>query len=405
MSSFDAVQFARDLQGAESLAELIAIWLRELNAKGLEIQRFNLGMRTLHPQIASQIFLWNAKDEAATNLNVNTIDNSESHYHGFKIINRGFPLSDLNSKELQSSPIPKILRELVTFHFYLPDFSTDYPFPILKDLAERKMTGYLALPILEQNRSQVFVSFANSKPNGIDPNERALIEETAMLFGLIWNSAAKVEMFTRLMQLYLGPITAGNLLAGQVERGDVRELEAVLWFSDIRDYTGLTLNHPPEDVIAWLNEYYDLQINLIHRAGGEVLKLMGDGLLAVFPLRSQIDFTPVKEKVMTAVRLSHKLMERGNRTRVANGLPRIEHGIGLHVGKVQYGNIGARDRLDFTVIGSDVNLTSRIAAMCAQLQEKAVFSNAFTDGFPEKFTSLNKHKLKGVPQETELFKR
>jgi adenylate cyclase len=194
------------------------------------------------------------------------------------------------------------------------------------------------------------------------------------------------------------------VLAGNISRGVTNWLHAVLWFSDLREFTELSERVTPGEIIAFLNEYADVVISAIHDAGGDVLKLTGDGILAIFASEDSARACEAALKAERAMRarLAELIAQRKAAGKAATGVY-----LGLHIGDVFYGNIGSRDRLDFTVIGPAVNEVCRVAEMCRSERQPTLMTSAFMDAaaVPERsrMVSVGRFALRGVERVQELF--
>jgi adenylate cyclase len=207
-----------------------------------------------------------------------------------------------------------------------------------------------------------------------------------------------------LMETYLGRDAGRRVLSGRIERGVADRIAAVLWYSDLRHFTQVADQVEPELLIPFLNDYADAIISSIHEAGGDVLKLIGDGILAVFQAEDPQEACGCALK---ARRLARCRLEALNRDRSSRGLPVTTAYLGLHIGDVFYGNIGSQDRLDFTVVGPAVNEVSRIAALCGSIEQEVLVSTAFcAAAAPEDradFVSVGRFALRGVARPQELY--
>ena len=203
------------------------------------------------------------------------------------------------------------------------------------------------------------------------------------------------------METYLGRDAGRRVLAGRIVRGIAEQIDAVIWFSDLRGFTRIT-DTEPEQVIPLLNEYADAIVSSIHENGGDVLKLIGDGTLAIFTAEDRMHACSAALAATIAAR--RRVAELKQR-RAADGKPVTDMYLGLHVGKVFYGNIGSRERLDFTVIGPAVNEASRIAAMCRSVDQPVLVSAAFArvGDMKRRLVSVGRYALRGVSQPQELF--
>jgi adenylate cyclase len=206
-----------------------------------------------------------------------------------------------------------------------------------------------------------------------------------------------------LLGAYLGPKTANVVLAGTIERGDVREIEAAIWFSDLRGFTPMSAKIPSSELIAWLNEYFAAVGRAIVRHDGEILKFIGDAILAVWPVSSSRSREATCHAALAAARDANRELDALNAERLRAGRPALQHGIGLHVGSAQYGNIGAEGRLDFTVIGSAVNTASRLESVCAKLSRRVIASADFAACAGAELVSLGTATLKGVDEPQDVF--
>jgi adenylate cyclase len=193
------------------------------------------------------------------------------------------------------------------------------------------------------------------------------------------------------------------VLAGRIARGVTDQIEAVLWFSDLRSYTRISDSAAPEENIPMLNDYADAIISAIHDRGGDVLKLIGDGTLAIFPVE---DRGEACRTALAAAEAARRTVAAVSRRRAEANLPMTDMYLGLHVGKVFYGNIGSEERLDFTVVGPAVNEVSRIASMCRSVDQPLLVSSAFASALGEpsrRLVSVGRYALRGVARAQDLF--
>ena len=188
-----------------------------------------------------------------------------------------------------------------------------------------------------------------------------------------------------------------------IRRGDGEEIRAVLWFSDLRDFTGLNERLPPDQVLELLNNYFQLVGDALAKHGGEILKFIGDGVMAYFPAEDALFMPMVTAAALDAARQLIDDAEAANEARATGGAEPMRFGIGLHVGTVTFGNIGTEDRLDFTVIGSAVNRAARLEGLTKALGVRVCASAEFNQDCPRPMKSLGKHRLRGVREPVEIF--
>jgi adenylate cyclase len=283
-------------------------------------------------------------------------------------------------------------RKTMRWRLDVPDEQLAYP--MLREFKAQGCTDYMMVPFRSAMDEQPWISLATKAPGGFSDEHVRRIE--AACVHMAWKTRLAIaEIATRsLLQVYLGPNAADQVMAGQFRRGRSTAIKAVIWFCDLRGFTALGDRLPAAELVATLDRYFELVAAPIEEHGGEVLKFVGDAVLAVFPCAGQ----PAKAAAgaWSAAR------------KVLSGLDQLaplKMGIALHVGEVLYGNIGGRSRLDFTVIGPAVNEASRVEALCKELGTPLLVTGAFVDvlGSPEQVRSLGLQTLRGVSRQTELF--
>ena len=239
-------------------------------------------------------------------------------------------------------------------------------------------------------------------PSGFDDRDVEALRRLTPHLALAIKSASLARIAHTLVETYLGRDAGRQVLSGRIVRGVADRIEAVLWFSDLRGFTRIADRSDPDQVIPLLNDYADVIISAIHDAGGDVLKLIGDGILAIFTPGDRAQACAA----LDAAAAARAGLASLNARRSAEGLPVTDMYLGLGVGEVFYGNIGSKERLDFTVIGPAVNEVSRIAAMCASIDQPLLISSAFAAAAGEdrsRFVSVGRYALRGVRRPQELF--
>ena len=192
-------------------------------------------------------------------------------------------------------------------------------------------------------------------------------------------------------------------MSGKVRRGDGEVIDAVMWFSDLRDFTPLTESLPPERLLGMLNAYFELVAAAVTARGGEILRFIGDAMLIVFPVSSATSPRAACEAALDGARDAYASLAALNHRRRRAGEPMIRFGVGLHVGEVIYGNVGAPDRLDFTVMGPAVNRTARLESLTKTLGPPLLMSSEFAAQIRAGIHSLGQHAMKGVAERQEVF--
>jgi adenylate cyclase len=283
-------------------------------------------------------------------------------------------------------------RATMRWRLEVPDEQLEYP--MLREFKAQGGTDYVMVPFRSAMGEQPWVSLATKAPGGFSDEHFRRIEGACL--HMAWKTRLAIaENATRsLLQVYLGPNAADQVMAGQFRRGRSVAIRAVIWFCDLRGFTALGDRLPAAELVATLDRYFELVAAPIEEHGGEVLKFVGDAVLAVFPCEGD----PAKAAA-GAWRAAGKVLSELDR------LAPLKMGIALHVGEVLYGNIGGRSRLDFTVIGPAVNEASRVEALCKDLGTPLLATGAFVAalGSREQVRSLGLHTLRGVTRQTELF--
>lgn len=250
----------------------------------------------------------------------------------------------------------------------------------------------------------VYSNWMTRRPDGFSEADLTALRRLLPVLALALKSASLARIARTLVEVYLGRDAGARVLSGRISRGVADKISAVLWFSDLRGYTAISDTAPAGEIIPLLNDYAEAVISAVEEAGGDVLKLVGDGTLAIFKADDQAE--ACRRALAAEAGLRRRLAEL-NRRRGAEGRPVTDVYLGLHLGTVFYGNIGAENRLDFTVVGPAVNEVSRIAAMCRSADRAVLLSAAFRAAAPEAaqahIVSVGRYALRGVGRAQELF--
>jgi adenylate cyclase len=285
----------------------------------------------------------------------------------------------------------------------IPPAPSDRRYPILDDLESQGATDYLAFSIRLHGALPSGLSFVTRRPGGFTDAQVAALAASLPVLRLALSPLLAAYTTRVLLGAYLGSTTGERVLGGQVERGDVEEIEAAIWFSDLRGFTPMSSTVGSRELIAWLNEYFDAVAGAIARHEGEILKFIGDAVLAVWPVRDDRPARAACLAALDAAREANAALDALNAERAGRGLPAMDHGIGLHLGRAQYGNIGAQGRLDFTVIGPAVNKASRLEGACAKLGRRVVASSELAVSAGAPLVDLGEVELKGVAGRMPVF--
>jgi adenylate cyclase len=238
-------------------------------------------------------------------------------------------------------------------------------------------TAYLALPIKFSSGAMSGLSFVTDGPDGFSPSQIQLLQDLLPAFSVCFEIFSATHVRRSLLRAYLGAEPGELVQAGHVRPGDVRAIEAAILFTDIRGFTDLSARMDSRALIDTLNAYFGAITPPLEEFGGEILKFIGDALLVVFPVRTDRTATEACSSALRASIAADERLGRWNAKREAEGLTPLDHGFGLHMGTAEYGNIGSSQRLDFTVIGRDVNIASRVEGMCGRLGRRLIVSMDF----------------------------
>ncbi|WP_421996625.1 adenylate/guanylate cyclase domain-containing protein [Reyranella sp.] len=380
------------LQGLPE-ADLLRHFCEKCNAAGLPVSRALTFIDTLHPVHEGTIFRWRndeVEEEAAADYGrTNEGEAAESWQRS-----PFFHLLQTGGEELR--------RRI--------GFGEPADFKIIQEMKDLGHTDYLIFihriggEAMIGEMDGVYSAWSTRAPEGFSDGDVAALRRLVPALGLAIKSAALARVSGTLVEVYLGRDAGRRVLEGRIQRGVAERIEAALWFSDLRSYTAITETAPPAEIIPLLNDYADAAITSIHEAGGDVLKLIGDGTLALFRGDDR------GEACQRALKAEAKLRARVaalNERRQGEERPVTSVYVGLHVGEVFYGNVGSLQRLDFTVVGPAVNETSRIASMCRSVDRPVLISSTFAGCLPPgqraQLVSVGRFALRGVGRAQELF--
>jgi adenylate cyclase len=280
-------------------------------------------------------------------------------------------------------------------------------FPILADLRAEGGTDYVAMPLVFSDGKINFTTWTADRPGGFSSEELEEIWEFMPALSLRMEVLERRDVTRQLLSVYLGKATDERILSGDIVRGVSQGIRAAIWYTDIRDFTRLSDTLPRDEIIAMLDDYFERAVQAVEERGGEVLKFLGDGMLAIFPADPSLGLeegdAAAGRLALRAARDTVTLVRALNNMRLRKDKATINYGIALHIGEVGYGNIGGAERLDFTVIGPAVNLANRIEGLTRTLGVRVLASSEFRDAVQEDLTNLGTHAVKGLTRGIEVF--
>lgn len=361
---------------------------RVLTAGGFPLLRLFLGLRTLHPQIAATAYIWNRGADR------------------IEMVSRDHAV--LNSPTYMQSPLRELYENRQTMirrRLTGPDAVLDYP--VLDDMKKAGATDYAVFALSFGGEPRGSIAITTDQSDGFDATQIDGFQALIPLISLIVDARESQRMAKSLLSIYLGGDAGQRVLGGLVQRGDSRTIAAAIWYCDLRDFTAMSNELPRDEVIAVLNDYFDTMAQPVHKYGGEILKFIGDAMLAIFPMRDDLDRDNKCRIALAAAEEALESLRDLNDLRASAGKRPLRVGIGLHAGSVSYGNIGAligaSARLDFTVIGPAVNLAARIEGLCRELDRPLLASKALASPCGSKLVPLGKYPLRGFSKPQEVF--
>ncbi len=347
---------------------------------GLPLWRANLGLETLHPETSGTYLVWT---------------NGALSAGAFPRSGEQVTASYVNSPTRHVDETRQVFRRRLDRPH--PDV------PLMDELRAQGATDYcmFPLPFLDQHRTAV-CSIATTRTGGFSEAELAFAQRAINLMSPMAERHVLREIAHNLLNSYIGATAGKRVYAGQIERGDSYTITAAIWCCDLRGFTALSESLSRPDTIRLLNRWFDSIGRAVTTNGGEILKFMGDGMLAVFPVEQTPEETCARALHAAETALANHY-ELNSDFAAAGEDIHLRFGLALHLGEVEFGNIGADDRLDFTVIGPAVNQAARLESLTKEIGRSVIFSDSFAAAVPERLVSLGRVQLRGLAQTTEVF--
>ncbi|UFW90588.1 adenylate/guanylate cyclase domain-containing protein [Bradyrhizobium barranii] len=384
----DAITFAaieswllEEASSERQMIDLLAKLIRRMKAAGSPVDRLTLHIGTLHPQLAGFAWVWNADDDFCDEVRVAD--------------------AAIDSDAYRLNPLQRIVDTGETIRRAPKEPAAQVEFPIMIELASAGMTDYVAIPLSGLDTRNV-ITVATKKSGGFTEDEIASMTKLFKLFALHVQRHSESKISENALGAYLGSGAAAKVLDGAIKRGAGDSIRAVIWVSDLRNFTAISDALPPEDTLVLLNAYFEAMASAVAAHGGEILKFIGDGLLAVFPVTAGIAHAS-RSAVLAAEEAAARLAAFNLAVTVPVSRPELRAAIVLHEGEVFFGNIGAPERLDFTVIGAAVNEACRVEALTKVLGREFLMTEAVARHLHRGTEHLGEHQLRGVSARVAVY--
>lgn len=359
----------------------VAAWCDRIVSAGIPIVRMFYGVYTLHPLVGAVGYIWRTGAGEAERVLASW--------------------DDTRSLDFRHNPMVVVGEQGIMFRKRLAQTTGTLEYPILEQMRDEGITDYLALPMTFSDGTRNPISFQTDSPGGFSDGEIEGLQEIAKAMSLVVEAEMRFRVALGLLDTYVGERTGQRVLSGSIRRGTGETIPAVVWFSDLRGFTALTDTLDRDALLTHLNAYFEAVGAAVKGAGGEILKFLGDGILAIFEIEEKDDARARCQAALDAADIARASIEALNRKHP--DATEIRWGLALDLGDVYYGNVGTPDRLDFTVIGKAVNLASRLEALAADIGEPVVTSARFAEILGEPLRDLGTHKLKGIEKPQPVF--
>lgn len=369
-----------------NLLDLFEMFVWRLVVAGFPLDRASLHTGTLHPQLVGFAWNWNIADGIVDEVKVEQ--------------------GNLDTDSFKRSPLA-VVFETGTPVIINPDDADADRFGLTTDLRELGITQYLALPMGGAGYHNV-ATIATRQPGGFTEDQGKALHRLLCLLALHVERHIAMRIASNVLETYLGSLAGSRVLEGSIRRGSGTRISAVIWASDLRGFTDLSDRLDPADMLTVLNAYFEALTGSIIAHGGEVLKFIGDGLLAVFPHNGEYEQGNAAEAAVAAALAAEASVAALNQNpppelAAIEGWNPLRSGIALHEGDVFFGNMGAPERLDFTVIGRAVNGASRVEGMTKQLGRTILLTAPVANRLAVRPQSFGHHTLRGMAEPIEIF--
>jgi adenylate cyclase len=364
--------------GANTAVDVIMRMGDEFLETGIPVDRMGVFVTTLHPTIVGRAFWWEP---------------------GIPVKVLELTLERQRSPMVMNSPVVWVSTHKKEYRHQLEATLGADEHAVLHELKDAGYTDFFAVPLQFLRGETHVITFSTKRPGGFTEDDIALIRHVARPLARVTEIFALHRTAANLLSTYVGHKCGPRILAGRIFKGDIETIRAVIWFSDLRGFTAISATKTPREIIDMLNELFDCQVPAIEKHGGEVLKFIGDGLFAIFPVENEAAAVKACADALEAADQAFAALEARN----AKSAAPIQFGLALHIGEFGYGNIGGSSRLDFTAIGPAINITARLEGLTGKLGRFLVVSQDLAKHATRALEDVGTFELKGVPEPQRVF--
>ena len=381
--SADIVQWLySEAVGREDSLAIIEELAQRLRQGGMPVDRITTGILVLHPNVRAEASVWSS--DGAREL-------------------RRYPASEELDERYYNSPLRVVYEDKRTVRCRIPAQREEGEFGVIDDLRSEGYTDYIALPMPFSDGTIKAVTFASKVEGGFTGAHIGVFESINRPLGLVCELSTLRRTAKTLLDTYVGPRAGRRVLEGTITRGEGDVISAIVSFADLRGFTKLSNELPADMLVAFLNKYFGAMTAAVEAHGGEVLKFIGDEVMAIFPYETQEEATDAARRALMAARETTEKISEINQNNKCALTPDMSVGIALHAGNVFFGNVGSETRLDFTVIGPVVNLAARIAELAKDLNVEVLVSDAIADIMGCRAGLFGQYQVKGFDDPVSVY--
>ncbi|MBG6165789.1 adenylate cyclase [Labrenzia sp. EL_195] len=380
----DVVQWLySDASYLNDTLEIVSEMAARLRDGNVPVDRATTGIWVVHPNVRAEASVW--ASDGTKELRLYTADNS-------------------SDEDYQSSPIQRVHQTNQAVRVRISERPEEAEeFPVAIDLRDEGYTDYIALPMPFSDGSVKVASFATKAPDGFRSGHISVFESLIRPLALVCELKTLRRTAETVLDTYVGPRAGSKVLDGTTRRGQGEWIKAVVSFADIRGFTRLSNTLPADMIVNFLNKYFGAMTAAVEAHGGEVLKFIGDEVMAIFPYETEEEARDAARRALLAARDTLGRIDEINRSNKCAQTPDLSVGIALHAGDVFYGNVGSETRLDFTVVGPVVNLAARIAELAKDLHREVLVSDALSDIMGCRSGLFGRYQVKGFDDPVSVY--